>query len=476
MNDATCPLPPALGGLERTTPIPEDARTEPIPAVETTIPIHGDTETTAPLHGDTETTAPVEAATEEITAVTPLVDPAASATTALIPMVREPSPPRWRMLWWVAAILLTALNLRASIASAGSVLPELRSALHLRTVVVAGVTALPAVCFAGAALAGPGLQRRWGASATITGGLGMLAGSLGVRAFGGGGLLLVGTAAACCSLALLNVVLPAAVKQQSPEHAGTLTLAYAATISVGAGLAGWSTPVLSTAAGLRTGVALWSVPAVVALLAWLPFLRFGSPRRAAAPAPGRSLVRSARAWQITVFFGLQSLFAVTLLSWQPVLFRDRAGMTAIEAGELTALSMGASIVVSLIATLRAGRRDSYAPWLVATTLGGGLGLLGLLIAPAALPVLWALLLGAGMAALSLALALIPESTTSTGETTRLSAMAQGGGYALTAAGLAAITLAHDFTADTRAPLLLLCAACAVQLVAAVLAGRPGTVR
>jgi hypothetical protein len=101
-------------------------------------------------------------------------------------------------------------------------------------------------------------------------------------------------------------------------------------------------------------------------LAWVPLIR--TPRAPAAPAattsaaPPRSLLRDPLAWQVTVFFGLQSLSFYAVLAWLPSIYRD-AGMPPAAAGLLlsvaTLVQAPAGLVIPRLAALTRLADDLY---------------------------------------------------------------------------------------------------------------------
>jgi CP family cyanate transporter-like MFS transporter len=100
---------------------------------------------------------------------------------------------------------------------------------------------------------------------------------------------------------------------------------------------------------------------------WFAAARHGeaaSVVRSAAPVEKRSLLRSPLAWVITVFFGLQSLFAYTVMGWLPAMLVD-SGVDRNTAGMLLAGSMLLSIPVSLFVPPIAARFSSQAPVVLA---------------------------------------------------------------------------------------------------------------
>lgn len=398
----------------------------------------------------------------------------ATATEQTLPIRRVAPPPATppRALS-VAAIVVAAFNARTAVTAVGAALPELRAALGLGTAATAALTALPCLCIAATTFLVPLLRRRAGTLTSVVVFLGVLLGGQAVRIAHGPWLLLAGTVLACCAIGGLQVLLPAVCKQVGGAHAAALTTLSAGMIGVGAATAAATTPWLTALGGWRTGLGAWLLPVAAALVLWVPLSRAGvedTPSRLPA-RPGRSLLRNARAWYLTAFLGLQSLQALSLLSWQPVLLRT-TGLAPAHAAALSATTLVVSIVASAVITVACYRDAArIGTWMVLTTASGGTGLLGLLVAPGGVPLLWAVLLGAGMSALAPAMAAIPAHTSDSGETTRLSAMAQGYGYLLAALGPALIGALTDASATADWALTALLFSCLVQFLFASLAAR-----
>ncbi|MEU5844711.1 MFS transporter [Saccharopolyspora shandongensis] len=390
--------------------------------------------------------------------------------TVVIPAVR---PMWWRVLA-VGALVLAAFNARTAVTAVGAALPEIRAALGLSTTAVAILTAMPCLCIAATTLLVPPLRRRSGTQTSVVVFLGVLLAGQAVRITHGHWLLLAGTVLACCAIGGLQVLLPAVCQQIGGRRTAALTTLSASMIGVGAATATAITPWLTALRGWRTGLGIWILPVAAALFLWIPLslartTRAASPPRM--PRSRRSLLRSAQAWYLTLFMGLQSLQALSMLSWQPVLLRV-TGVSPVGASALSAGTLLVSIAASVVITASCYRNTTrIGMWMVLTTCSGGLGLLGLLVAPATAPILWAALLGVGMAALAPALAAIPAHTTSDDETTRLSAMAQGFGYLLAAVGPALTATLRDTTGTAHWAIAALLFFCLLQLLFSILANR-----
>jgi CP family cyanate transporter-like MFS transporter len=371
------------------------------------------------------------------------------------------------------AVVLTALNLRPAITSVGPLLDEVRGSLGASETWAGLLTTIPVLCFAVAGPVAPALARRAGMGTAIGAALAVLACGLVVRALGGSPVVLGGTLIAAAGIAFIAVLMPVVVKGSYPTRIGLMTGIYTAALQFGAVLGFALTPPLDVAFGAwRPALAVWAVLAVLALLVWLIAARKGRATPAAVPGDAdRSLLRSPLAWVVTVFFGLQALIAFVMIGWLPQVLMD-AGVSRGDAGLLLALLALIALPISLLVPPLAGRQNSQGGWIVGLGVCGLAGLSGLLLAPGAVPLLWVVLLGLGMSVFSLALTTIALRARTSGDTAKLSGMAQGFGYLIAGAGPFLFGLLREVTGGWTVPFLMLIGVLLVQIVAGALAGRP----
>jgi CP family cyanate transporter-like MFS transporter len=301
--------------------------------------------------------------------------------------------------------------------------------------------------------------------------LGVLVTGLLVRVLGGTAALFAGTVLASGAIAVANVLLPALVKRDFPASTGTMMGVYTMSLSGSAAVAaGTTAPLAEATGGWRGGLGAWAVPAAVALLVWVPLAR--GRRARTEEGGGRPLRGDALAWQVTAFFGLQSLSFYAVLSWLPTIYRD-AGYSAVAAGAVLSGSALVQIPVTLLLPRFASRARTQRPHALAATAATAAGLAGVLAAPTAAPYLWAVLLGVGQgAAFAVALTLLVLRARDPADTAGLSAMAQSVGYVLAASGPFVVGAVHDRTGGWTLPIALLLLLLVPQAVAGALAGRP----
>src|SRR6266567_1789941 len=227
----------------------------------------------------------------------------------------------------VVAVAAAGLNLRTAITSLPPLFPDLQTRLHLSSATLSLLAATPVICFGVVSAFAAWLNRRYGEAAILLVALVLLTAGLLLRGAAPGIMLFPGTALAASAIAVLNVLLSSMVKRRWPERAGLLIGVYLTALSVGAILSSLlSVPLYRSSGGsVRLALGVWAAPAAVAVLLWLPQLRYrtagaepaaastepaaaGVAAPAPAPArPGIKVYRYALTWQVTAFMGLQSL-------------------------------------------------------------------------------------------------------------------------------------------------------------------------
>jgi MFS transporter, CP family, cyanate transporter len=352
----------------------------------------------------------------------------------------------------VAGIVLIAFCLRPAITSVGPLTDQIRHGLHLPSAGVGLITTLPLLAFGAVSPFAARVGLRLGIERTLAVALTLIAGGLIVRSVSGVGGVYLTTTLVGAGIAACNVLLPGLVKEEFPERSGAMTSVYVTAMVGMAGVAGaTSVPLANIGLGWRGALGFWAIPAVIAFAVWLP-----QTRQKHVPEGAREHVplpwRSALAWQITIFMGLQSLIFFGLVAWLPDLLRASgvsAGASGVMVGVMQLGGLAATIGVPVLAVRRP---TQY--WLVLVNVAICLGgVVGLLVAPRALAPLWAIMVGLATGAfLSLGLTFFVVRARDTAHTAALSGMAQSGGYTLAAVSPAGIGALHDLSGGWTAPL------------------------
>ncbi len=382
--------------------------------------------------------------------------------------------------------MLVAINLRPAAASVGPVLDRIESGTGISSGWAGALTTLPVLCFGLLAPLAPLLARRLGVRTSIAAAMVALLGGVLIRLIPGVAFLFVGTAIAGAAVAIGNVLVPVLVRRDFPDRAGSAMALYSTSLIGFAALAaGVTVPVADAlGGGWRPGLGVWAIPAAVAVVAWSPALIRRAGARPAAGGAGRpraapehsarTLLSNRLAWQVTMFFALQSGGFYATLAWLPSIFHSH-GASEAHAGLLLSLSMVVGLATALtLPTVAARARDQRLLVIGCCALTVA-GLLGLLLAPMSAPYLWTVLLGLGQnAAFPLALMLIVLRGGSVASTESLSTMSQSIGYMLAAFAPLAVGAIHGLADSWTPAIILLLALTLPQLVSGVAAGRDRT--
>jgi MFS transporter, CP family, cyanate transporter len=387
--------------------------------------------------------------------------------------------PRASVLLAIGMVLLAA-NLRPAAAAVGPLINRIRADTGLSATGAGLLTTLPVLCFGALAPLSPGLTRRLGERATAALALLVLLAGLLVRLVPGLGFLFFGTALAGAAIAVGNVLLPVLVRGNFPDRIGLLTSMYTtALVGFAALAAGISVPVADAfGGGWRPGLAIWALPAAVALLLWAPQL---ARRRPPAPASAghitgvRPLLRDPVAWAVTLFFAVQSAGFYATLAWLPSVFHTH-GVSTSDAGFLLSLSLIVGLLPALTVPSLAARSPDQRPFVLVIVSLIAAGWLGILLAPTGAPYLWVVLLGIGQnAAFPLALTMIVLRGGTVTSTAGLSTLVQTVGYLIAAMAPLAIGAVHDLSGSWTPALIVLLALLVPQTILGLAAARNRTV-
>ena len=388
--------------------------------------------------------------------------------------------PAGRRALLLAGIVLIALNLRAGLAGVGPLVGYIRDATGLSNTALGFLTTLPLIAFGVVSAFTPVVSRWFGVDRSLALALALIGAGALTRSAAPVILLFGGTLALGTGIALGNVLLPVLVKRDFPHRASSMTSLYSSAMGVGAMLAAGLSVPIARSMGWRGSLAIWGVPAGIALFWWLLHVSRRGPGRAewgnGARTP-RPLGRSLLAWQVAAYMGIQSFTFYVVLAWLPALLQSR-GMDAAAAGWMLALSQATGIAGSAIVPLVAGQLVDHRRIVWGLGLLEAIGLVGLAAAGlAALDILWVSLLGfvlGGTFALSLLFLVVRAADAEA--SAELSGMAQSVGYLIAATGPAAFGLLIDVTGGWTLPMALLMTALVTKMSVGLRAARPGQVR
>lgn len=348
-------------------------------------------------------------------------------------------------LMLLATVLLVSANLRPAITVVGPLIERIGSDTGLSPMPLGALGSVPIIAFGVVAPLVHLLSRRFGLEPTILVSLLVLSAGTLLRSAPGTELLpqavplFTGTAILSAAIGVGNVLVPAVVKRDFPDQVPLMTGMYTAALVGSAALFSGGAVPLADVLGWDLALA---VPAALTLLAAAGWAVRRAPAAqpappASAPLPGSGLPtavwRQPLAWQVTLYFGLQSTLFFTLLTWFPAI-QTFHGIDEVAAG----LWLGLMQAIGVLASLLVGRimqRTADQRGVSAAVSGFMLlALVGIIFAPGLMP-LWALCAGVATGcSLLLGLTFIALRAGTPRQVGKLSGMAQGIGYLLAAAG------------------------------------------
>ena len=388
-------------------------------------------------------------------------------------------------LWWGAlAVVLLAINLRPGATSLGPVLAEVQAGLGMDAALAGLLTALPGLAFAVFGVIAVSIGLRLGlAGGLFLAALATAAGLLARTFVGSVPVFFALTLVAFAGMAIGNVLVPAYIKSHYPNRVAGLMSAYTISLAIGATASTLISAPLSDIApgGWRAALGVWGLSALLASVPWAVLAASERRRRLAEVAvtsrPSGSVfgvVGSRRAVALALFFGMQSMQAYVQFGWVAQMLRD-GGLSATAAGAAASLLAAFGLVGGLVMPLVVARvRD---PRWVVVLLGVLLaaGWLGVWLAPAAAPWLWASLLGLSGFAFPMALALVTARTHDPHVTTQVSGFIQSVGYLFSAVGPLLVGVLFEVTGGWTVPLWFLLGSVVVFVASGVVAAAPGLV-
>ena len=344
------------------------------------------------------------------------------------------------------ALIFISLILRPPIAQIGPLLQEITASLSLTPAEASFLTAIPVFCFGLGAFLSPWMMRRFGLNHSMFAVLLILAISVAARVWFGFSGLLLGTVLVGLAIAVANVLLPIFVRNDFGVRASMVTSIYTTLLAIAASFTAAVAVLFSDSlGGWRNATLVALLPAVLAILFWIPRLRTTEPHiqvtAHSAKSEARAVYRSPLAWAILGFFGFQSLGFYALLGWLPSMLIS-TGMQPAAAGAYLGLATAIGIpsgfaLAPLISKLK------NLSWLAAgasAVTTSGFSVLAFILATdsadnAGLLILASVLISVGQTAtFPVSLSLVATRASTHAQTTVLSAFSQGWGYLISGFG------------------------------------------
>lgn len=359
-------------------------------------------------------------------------------------MTKQPDHGGWLL---AIAVVAVGLNLRGAIVAVAPVLADIQDGLQISAERAGLLTTIPVLCFAAVSPLVAVFARRIGVNAAVAVSFTVMAFAIAIRPWWGFGLMLAGTLFIGASVAVGNVLLPVVIRRDFPARPGPMLSAFTSSTLLSATISAVVMVPLASVLGWRAALAAWAIPTVVALMCWLAATsRRGDPDAANITSPvvtptGRassSAWRKPAAWELGVYFGLQSFLFYAATAWLPTILREEGSLDATAAGAALSLFQLLGVAGAVVVPVLIRRRT------VRLLVPAALGALwvaffaGVLLAPAGWAV-WCVLGGITQGGcLALGFSLIAVRSTSSDAARGLSAMVQTVAYCIAGLGPVAV--------------------------------------
>jgi len=365
------------------------------------------------------------------------------------------------------------LSLRGVITCVGPVLKQIQAHFGLTGTAAGLLTSLPLFAFGFLSPYAAPVARRLGMEQAVLGAMLLLVAGTALRYIDGAPWLYLGTALIGCGIAFNNVLLPGLLRRDFPAQLTIVTALFTMVMVTCGALGSGITIPLADRFGWRISLLSWAIPAVTALLVWMPQLRAHS---APAATEGRTRMwNQPLAWQVSLFMACQSTAFYVMIAWFPSMMSDLQGTSAARSGAILfiyQIFVLGSVMITPVFIQR--MRDQRAIGVVLSSMIL-LGYVGLYLDPAH-ALVWMIAMGIGAGgALVLAITLFGLRVQTAAQSVALSGMAQAVGYTTAAVVPILIGFLHDQTHRWTSAMLLMICLSALQLTMGYLSGRPRTV-
>lgn len=406
----------------------------------------------------------------------------ASAADSQTPATVAKTP---RAVFWlvVIAILLMASNMRSPIVALGSIAPVVQDALGLSAAHIGWLGAIPMLMFALGALVSPAIGKRYGLENTLIAVVIVLTAGIIMRStwttWNG---FLIGTILLSLAIGFANTLVAPVIKQHTPGNIALVTSMFSLTMSVMAGIVSGLVYPLSEQVGWQWALGGWASLSIAALVAWIILrLKLGSSNKMPlvtlteneAAQEATSVWKSALAWQLAIFMGLQSLLFYTIAAFLPSIWISK-GLSEVEAGSMASIfQFMAPIAIIGMTWLIRKRGVRLQTVAIGATVLNVIGLIGISYMPSLMPVVWTAVMGLGCAAIfTLCIMLFSLRTYTPNQASKLSGMAQTIAYLVAFAGPFGAGWLYELSGNWNGPLLFILILTIINVIIAWLASRP----
>ncbi len=348
----------------------------------------------------------------------------------------------------VIALFLASLNLRPAINSVAPLLDSIRTSLGMSATVAGLFTSIPVLCMGVFPFFAIRASSKWGIERVI--GWSLLLIGLGTvfRLFTHSTTLLLFTALlAGVGIAMAGPLFSGFIKEHFPKHVPSMVAIYTVAIYSGAALStSFSVSLQKSFNSWQGALAFWAIIAFVAAIIWRLFVTpqvKKSTQTAVAKTKNNLPWKNARAWILTLSFGLMAMLFFSFTAWLPQIIQSMGYSKAYGATALTIFA-AIQIPVSLVLPILLQKFPSRRLWLIIASLAELIGLILLVLNVQPLVASAFIGIGAG-GLLPLNFLLSIDATANAKEAASWSAMTQSGGYAIGALGPIILGWVHDAT-------------------------------
>lgn len=403
----------------------------------------------------------------------------------------------------IAAILLTATTLRSPITGVGALMSNIQGDTGLSNTFAGLLTTLPLLAFSLFSLVAPSVSRKIGVEKTMLYCMLLMCVGIVLRSLPSILLLFIGTALIGVTIGICNVLVPGVIKRDFPLKVGLLTGIYTSSMNLWGAISSGITPFLADQAwGWRGSLGVWVILAASAAMLWISVVWGGKNTQVSNPVletktidqinthdatlvnfntktnvktdtsvKFQSMWKSALAWQITLFMGLQSLMFYVGIAWLPQIFYEK-GISYQTSGLYLFYMQIACMIGSFSMPIIGGRFRSQTSLAIFSASFFVIGYSGILFGSPSLTLLSMIALGLGCGtSFGLVILFFSLRTRNGEQAAQISGMAQCIGYFLAAIGPFLFGFLHDLTGGWNIPLVVITAFAVVTVLFGWLAGR-----
>ena len=389
--------------------------------------------------------------------------------------------PSSKFTFWLVlfAMILLGTNMRAPIVALGSIAPVVQDALSISEIQIGWLGAVPMLTFALGAFISPAIGKRFGLENTLIAMIALLTTGMMIRSLIPTWIgFLSGTLLLTLAIGFANTLAAPVIKQRTPNHIPLITGLFSLTMTVSAGIVAGVVLPLSEQVGWQWALGGWSFLGLFAFIIWIFLrIRLGSSSNQVVPPTAQgssdiSIWRTAFAWQIAVFMGLQSLLFYTVASFLPSIWLSK-GLSAVSAGQMGSVFQFMAPLSILVLTWLVNRGRPIQALAVFASVLNVVGILGLTYLSTDLAWLWTALMGIGCSAIfTLCMMLFSMRTYTADQSSALSGMAQAVGYLIAFFGPLGSGWLHEATNSWDLPLLIMLILMIINVGFAWLVSRP----